>query len=146
MPSRVARAKTKSSGSIQDRYFELVREFPFRPLRSSADLDAAVAMIDQLLDQPKLSAVEQDFLDVLSNLVEEYEDATMVIPRVGDATLLRFLIEQHQVTQVAVARGAGVAESTISDVLSGRRKLNRQQIVKLAKYFHVEPAVFLSTT
>ena len=36
----------------------------------------------------------------------------------------------------------GIAESTISEVLSGKRKLNRTQIGKLARYFHVSPAVF----
>jgi HTH-type transcriptional regulator/antitoxin HigA len=36
----------------------------------------------------------------------------------------------------------GVAESTISEVLSGKRKLNRKQIGKLAQFFHVDPGVF----
>ena len=44
----------------------------------------------------------------------------------------------------AVPAGAGIAESTISAVLGGKRKLNRTQIAKLARYFHVEPGAFLS--
>jgi HTH-type transcriptional regulator / antitoxin HigA len=63
---------------------------------------------------------------------------------VGDAELLRFLIEQKGVTQAAVATGAGIAESTVSAVLAGKRKLNRGQIASLARYFHVEPGTFLS--
>ena len=61
----------------------------------------------------------------------------------NDADLLRFLIEQKNVTQAAVATGAGIAESTISEVLAGKRKLNRSQIGKLARYFHVEPGSFI---
>jgi Helix-turn-helix len=45
--------------------------------------------------------------------------------------------------QVAAAAGAGIAESTISEVLAGKRKPNRGQIAKLARYFHVHPGTFL---
>jgi HTH-type transcriptional regulator/antitoxin HigA len=58
--------------------------------------------------------------------------------------LLRFLIEQKGATQAAVATGSGIVESTISEVLAGKRELNRAQIVKLARYFHVEPGAFLA--
>jgi HTH-type transcriptional regulator/antitoxin HigA len=121
---------------------ELVRQFPLRPLRSSEDLDAAVEVIDSLIDQARLSVAEQDYLDVLSDLVEGYESKAVRIRPVGDAEMLRFLIEERQVTQSEVARQAGIAESTISEVLTGKRKLNRGQIGKLARYFHVDPGAF----
>jgi HTH-type transcriptional regulator/antitoxin HigA len=129
-------------GRREDRYLDLVRQFPLRPLRSDADLDAAVAVVDSLLDQKELSAPEQDYLDVLSDLVEAYEAEGVPIAPVGDATLLRFLIEGQGTTQAVVAKQAGIAESTISEVLAGKRKLNRSQIGKLARYFHVEPGAF----
>jgi HTH-type transcriptional regulator/antitoxin HigA len=128
----------------EDRYLDLVRRFPLRPLRSDADLDAAVAVIDALIDQPKLTAAEQDYLDVLSDLVEAYEAEAVPVHPVGDAELIRFLIEQNRVTQAVVAAGTGIAESTVSAVLAGKRKLNRSQIAKLARFFHVEPGAFLS--
>ncbi len=62
---------------------------------------------------------------------------------VGDADLLRFLIKQKGVTQAGVAAGAGIAESTISEVLAGKRKLNTRQIKALAERFKVSPTVFL---
>src|SRR4051794_11723725 len=84
-------------GKTQDRYLELVRQFPLRPLRTDADLDAAVTVIDALLDRPRLTAPEQDYLDVLSDLVEAYEAEAVPMRPVGDADLLRFLIEQQGV-------------------------------------------------
>jgi hypothetical protein len=38
-----------------------------------------------------------------------------------------------------VVEEVGAAESTISEVLAGKRRLNRAQVGKLARYFHVEP-------
>jgi HTH-type transcriptional regulator/antitoxin HigA len=125
-------------------YLDLIRQFPRRPLRTAADLDAAVAVIDALIDQSKLSAPERDYLDVLSDLVEAYEAGAVPLRPVGDTDLLRFLIAQKGVTQAGAAAGAGIAESTISEVLAGKRKLNRAQIAKLARYFLVEPGAFLS--
>lgn len=137
-----ATSSRKVYGKREDRYLELVRRFPLRPIRTNALLDAAVAVVDSLIDQDKLSAPEQDYLDVLSDLVEAYEAEAVPIGPVGDADMLRFLIENRGATQVEVANCAGIAESTISAVLAGKRKLNRIQIGKLARYFHVEPGVF----
>ncbi|MFO0798222.1 MAG: helix-turn-helix domain-containing protein [Gemmataceae bacterium] len=129
-------------GRHEDRYLELVRRFPLRPLRTDADLDAAVAVLDELTDLDELAAPEQDYLDVLTDLVEAYEDATVPMMPVGDADLLRALIEAKGATQAQVASGAGLAVSTVSELLSGKRKLNRGQIGKLAHYFKVSPGVF----
>src|SRR5947208_14714999 len=82
-------------GKTENRYLDLVRQFPLRPLRTDADLDAAVTVIDALIDRPKLSTAEQDYLDVLSDLVEAYEAEAVPMRPVGDADLLRFLIEQR---------------------------------------------------
>lgn len=152
MERRVNMARQRNTTSIravygksEDRYLELVRRFPLRPLRSDADLDAAVAVIDALLDRDDLAPPEQDYLDVLSDLVEAYEDEHVPIEPVSDAEMLRFLIQSKGVTQAQAAAEAGIAESTISEVLSGKRKLNRGQIGKLARYFHVEPGAFVFT-
>lgn len=131
-------------GKIEDRYLDLIRRFPLRPLRSDVDLDAAIAIIDSLVDRPSLAAPEQDYLDVLSDLVEAYETDMQPMHPLGDAEILRFLIVQKNVSQAEAATGASIAESTISEVLAGKRKLNRSQIAKLARYFHVEPGAFMS--
>src|SRR5215218_5275839 len=86
-------------GGREDRYLELVRRFPLRPLRTGADLDAAVAVVDGLLDQDRRSAPEQDYLDVLGDLIGAYEAEAVPIRPVGDADMLRFLIGNRGTTQ-----------------------------------------------
>jgi HTH-type transcriptional regulator/antitoxin HigA len=130
-------------GRREDRYLELVRRFPLRPLRSDADLDAAITVIDSLIDRDDLTPPEQDYLDVLGDLVEAYEDEAIPIAPVSDGELLRVLIENRRTTQAQLAADTGIAESTVSEVLSGKRKLNRTQIGKLARYFRVEPGAFV---
>ena len=128
-----------------DGYLELVRAFPLRPIRTEKELDRAIAVIDALLDRGRLTAAEDDYLDVLGDLVERYEDKHHPIPTddLTDAEMLKHLIEAKDVTQAEMARATGIRESRISELLSGKRKLTRTHITKLAAYFRVSPAVFL---
>ena len=126
----------------QLRYLALVGQFPLRPIRTDAELDAATDVIHRVIDQPKLSRSELDYLDVLEDLVDAYEEETIPMDPVSDGDMIRSFIDSHEVTQARIAAETGIAESTISAILSGKRKLNRGQIGKLAKYFHVSTAAF----
>jgi HTH-type transcriptional regulator/antitoxin HigA len=133
--------ESASRGS-DSRYLELVRRLPLRPIRSEAELDRALAMIDRLLDQKTRNQDEEDYLDVLSDLVEKYEDEHDPMPPVSGAEMLRFLIENQETTQAKVAAETGIAESTISEILAAQRELNRKHIEALSRHVHVSPAVF----
>jgi HTH-type transcriptional regulator / antitoxin HigA len=133
----------KHSGNVRDRYLELVKQFPLRPLRSDRELDKAVKVIDSLLSRPALTPEEADYLDVLADLVERYETDTHPIAPVSDAEMLTHLIEAKGVSQTEVAQSTGIVVSTISEILGGKRSLSRSHIGKLARYFHVSPEVFV---
>jgi HTH-type transcriptional regulator/antitoxin HigA len=142
--ARAKSAKKARSAPGGDRYLELVRRFPLRPLRSDGDLDAAIAVVDALLDRDELDPGEEDYLDVLSDLVKRYETEAHPMPPVSDAEMLRYLIETRDTTQAAVSEATGIAESTVSEVLAGKRGLNRRHIESLARHFKVSPAVFMN--
>src|SRR5258708_4213589 len=99
-------------------YLGLIRRFPLRPIKSESELDQATALVNELLDRDGLDSAEEDYLDVLSDLIERYEDKHHRIEDVSADEMLAFLIEQKGVTQAEAARGAGIAESTISEVIS----------------------------
>jgi HTH-type transcriptional regulator/antitoxin HigA len=132
------RGRTGPSAS----YLALVRAFPLRPIRSENELDRAIHVVDQLLDRSALARDERDYLDVLSSLIEQFEESRHPIPAADDAELLAHLLEARSVTQSEVARDVSIAESTISAVLKGTRGLTRQHIARLAAYFRVSPAAF----
>ncbi len=121
---------------------ELIRRFPLRPIRSEEELDRAMEVIDELIDRDNLDQSEKDYLDVLSDLTEHYESAHHPIEPVSDAEVLAHLIEAKGTTQAKLARETRIAESTISEVLAGKRILNRVQIGRLARHFNVGPTVF----
>lgn len=136
------KASKAKLGKARDRYLDLVMRFPLRPLRSSKDLDEASAMIHRLLDCGNLDEGEKDYLDVLSDLVAKYEEEHHPIPPASDADMIRFFLDLRDLNQAELARRTKIAESTISAVLSGKRRLNRLQIGILAEFFQVDPGVF----
>lgn len=128
-------------GKSRDSYLELVLGFPLAVIRSDDHLDAAQEVLDHLLAKGELDDGEQMYLDALSDLVALYEDEHYAIAPASDADMLRHLMNAKGVTQTTIGRETGIAKSTISEVLAGRRPFSRQMIRKLADYFHVDVSV-----
>jgi HTH-type transcriptional regulator/antitoxin HigA len=139
------RPRAAPGADASDRYLELVRRFPLRPIRSDDDLARAIDVVNSLIDRDELNPDEDDYLEVLGDLVEKYETEHHPIPPVSDAEMLRHLIEAKGTTQAAVAAETGIAVSTVSEILSGKRGLNRRHIEALSRHFHVSPAVFIGS-
>jgi HTH-type transcriptional regulator / antitoxin HigA len=122
---------------------ELVAQFPLRPLRSERDLDRATKIVNELAIRGNLSRGERDYLDVLTDMVETYERIHHPIPDLSGPDMLRHLLEERGVSQAKAAREMGMAPSTISEILRGKRGIGRKHIEAFVRYFHVSPAVFL---
>ena len=130
---------------LPDTYFDLVRAFPLVHIRDDAHLDDALGMIEELLASDPDEGT-QAYLDALTDLVEVYEAEHVRIPDASGADVLRALMESNGLGQTALAKRTGIAQSTLSAILGGRRKLTSNHIVTLAGFFNVRPAVFLPAT
>jgi HTH-type transcriptional regulator/antitoxin HigA len=131
-------------GKDRDSYLDLVLGFPLSSIRSDEDLDESQKVIDRLLAKSELDDGEETYLDALSDLVAVYEDEHYAIQRASDADMLRHLLEAKGVTQTQLSQESGIAKSTISEVLAGKKPFSRQMIRKLAGYFKVDVSVFAS--
>jgi HTH-type transcriptional regulator/antitoxin HigA len=124
-------------------YFELVRRFPLRPIESDAELERARSLLNELLDRDALDRDRADYLEVLGDLIDKYEQVHHPLPPVSDVDVLRHFLDTRSITRSDTARGAGIAVSTLSSILAGKRRMNRDHIEALAQFFKVSPAVFL---
>ena len=138
--------KKKKVGEVIDKaYFELVRRFPLKPIAADAELNRAIEIVNELVDRgfENLTAGEEAYLDVLSDLVEKYETTHHPIPDASPVEMLKFFIEDRITNQRAVALGSGIAVSTMSEILAGRRQMNLEHMRKLAAFFKIDVGVFL---
>lgn len=137
----VTRTRFGLKGKGRDSYLELVQAFPLSSIRSDEHLHEAQKVMDRLLAQGKLDVGEGMYLDALSDLVGVYEDEHHAIEPASDADMLRHLLEAKGITQMQLSREAGIAKSTVSEILSGKRQFSRQMIRRLADYFNLDVTV-----
>lgn len=126
-------------------YAELIADFPLRPLRSERQLDHASRLAFGLASRERLSRGEQDYLDVLTHLIEIYENEHHAIePSASPRELLQFLIDENNLTLSRLAAETNIKVSTLSEILHGRRELNVKHIASLAARFRVDPGLFIN--
>ena len=139
----IKRRPASSRGAAGEAYFELVRQFPLRSIKTDQELERARTVLNELLDRDTLDRDADDYLDVLGDLIERYERARHPLPPVSDIDMLRHFLDSRGLTCTETARGTGIAVSTLSSILAGKRKMNRGHIETLASFFRVAPGCFL---
>jgi HTH-type transcriptional regulator / antitoxin HigA len=116
---------------------------PLLSLRNEHDYDLAVERLNSLLDEVGMDENHPLYtlLDTLGTLMHSYEEQHHPVPECRGGDVLRFLIEEHGLTQSALPEVG--SQGVVSEVLRGKRELNVRQVRALAKRFHVSPAVFI---
>ena len=116
---------------------------PFLAIRAEHEYDKAVellnALVDEIGDNPKNPRYR--LIETLSVLIKAYDREHHRLPEVSGVEVLRFLMEQHGLSQSDLPEIG--SQGVVSEILSGRRALNVRQIRALAARFGVEPGAFL---
>ena len=108
-------------------------------IHNDAELEAYTNALFQLtaLESPSREAIE-----LLTLLVERYEQEHYSIPAADPASVVRFLIEQQNLTQRDLIPQFG-SESAVSMFLAGQRNLTIEQVRKLSTRFKLPADVFI---
>ncbi len=124
-------------------YAGLVALFLPRPLHDAVDLRNATEFVD-LMAGHDLSRDQEDYLDLLSDLVDKYESlhTPLARKRLTPVDALRFLIEENGLSASDLGRLLG-DRALGPKVLSGERELSKEHIRKLSARFCVNPRLFL---
>lgn len=128
---------------ITSRFQALSALVPLHPIRTEADYEKAITVLNQLLDA---GAADENsplaaLVYALGAVIGDYEDVHNPAQEVAPAATLRFLMQQHQLTQSDLPEIG--SQGVVSEVLRGKRDLNVRQIRELAERFQVPAAVFI---
>ena len=110
-------------------------------IHSEEQLEAYTKALYRLTSLEAPNAGEAAAIELLTLLIERYEEEHFEVPQASGGEVLRFLLERHDLKQRDLAADLG-GESVVSEILSGKRKLNASHIEGLSRRFHVSPAVF----
>jgi len=116
---------------------------PFLAIHNEQEYDAAVerlnALVDEVGDNPQDPRYR--LIETLGVLIKAYDREHHSLPAASGVEVVRFLMEQHGLKQTDLPEIG--SQGVVSEVLTGKRKLNVRQVHALAKRFGVEPGVFL---
>ena len=110
-------------------------------ITSDAQSERYISVLLELEKRNRLSAKEREFAELLTVLIEAYEDDNYLIRAASPVEVLVELMEANNLKQKDLAPLLG-SESVVSEVLRGKRELNKNHIERLSKRFGVSPAVF----
>lgn len=104
-------------------------------IRDEADLDATLARIREIWDAPEGSP-EGDEAEVLTLLVQAYEDRHHPIPATDPVSLVRFVMEQRGLSSGDLVSALG-SKGSVSSFLNGRRTLSKTQAIRLHRAYGI---------
>lgn len=100
-----------------------------RPIRTEADYEAVLEEIDTLLDA-KEGSLQEERLELLSILIEVWEDAHYPIGSPDPIEAIEFMMAQNGLTRKDLEPFIG-PRSRVADVLNRQRPLSLKMIRKL---------------
>lgn len=131
-----------STLTISPEYEALLRKVPPKVIRTEKENEAYTGILYQLdRRSTKLTAAEKELAELLTLLIEDFEEKRYRLPRGKPLDVLRFLMDQHNLLQRDLADVFGTP-SIVSEVMNGKRELNKEHIARLSARFHVSPELF----
>ena len=121
---------------------EMIAHGAPRVIHNDDELETYTDALFQLtaLDNP--SRAEMEAIELLTLLVERYEQEHYPIPAADPASVVRLLIEKQNLTQRDLIPQFG-SESAVSMFMTGQRNLTLEQVRKLSTRFKLPADVFI---
>jgi HTH-type transcriptional regulator/antitoxin HigA len=122
---------------------EMISQGAPRVIHSDRELAAYTQALFHLTALENPSPSEAQAIELLTLLVDQYEQAHYSIPAADVVSVVRFLIERQGLIQRDLIPQFG-SESAVSMFLRGQRKLTLEQVRKLSARFKIPADVFIA--
>jgi HTH-type transcriptional regulator / antitoxin HigA len=122
---------------------EMIAHGAPRVIHNDAELEVYTDALFHLTALEAPSPSEAEVIELLTLLVERYEQARYPIPAADPISIARFLIEQQHLTQRDLIPQFG-SESAVSMFLAGQRELTLEQVRRLSARFTLPADVSIS--
>jgi HTH-type transcriptional regulator/antitoxin HigA len=124
-------------------YEGLIKLHVPRPIHDEIGYKNTVEIVDALAGQ-KLNSDQQDYLLLLSALIERYEADTLPKRRrVSGLSMLKYVLEENALTGDGLAKIIGVDRSVAYRILKGERGLTTTHVKALRERFGVSADAFV---
>jgi HTH-type transcriptional regulator/antitoxin HigA len=126
------------------KYTRLANRIVIKAIESEEEHDHMIAAIERLMDKGEdhLSPEESALLETMAILVHAYDDRQYPLPAVAPHVMLAYLLESSGHTAKDLQPALGT-RGRVSEILSGKRSISKEQAKKLAAFFKVSVDLFI---
>jgi HTH-type transcriptional regulator / antitoxin HigA len=125
----------------RNKYRELVAEALPKIIETDKEMERFSEILESLDRKELLTPEERVLQSLLARLIQDYDDR-IELPDVPPHEMLQYLIEQGGIRQADLVPILG-SSAQVSNAVTGKRGISKDQAKKLAEFFGVSPAVFL---
>jgi len=113
------------------------------PIRDEAHYARMTEMLEALLEdaQGNENHPAMGLVDIVGDLIEDYETEHHPLPEATGVQALKFLMEQHGLKQSDLSEIG--SQGVVSEILTSKRELNIRQVRALSARFGVSAATFV---
>ncbi|MBW4683796.1 MAG: transcriptional regulator [Komarekiella atlantica HA4396-MV6] len=112
-------------------------------IKTEEEKDKCLEIVEKLLSHSALTSEEDALLELLTKLIEDFEDKHYQINSSTPHSRLKHLMEARSLEQAVLVEILGSSE-ILTKVINGELKISRQQAEALGKFFHVDASLFIS--
>ena len=123
-------------------YAKLLADVLPHVIHTEEENERYTATMEMLLAKRDRTPEESRMVELLTLLIENFEERNYSLPSGSPRDIVRHLMESNGLRQVDLIDVFG-AESTVSEVLNGKRGISKTQAKALADYFHVPADLFI---
>lgn len=123
-------------------YSQLLSEYQPRIIKTEAENEHFLAIVEELLSRSHLTPEEDTLLELLVRLIEDFEDQHYQINLSTPHSRLLHLMEARGLTAANLLEILG-SEEIVNQVINGETRLTQKQAETLGKFFHVDESLFI---
>jgi len=123
-------------------YGQLLRRTLPHVIRTDEEHDRLANELLRLDEQEVLTPEERELTELLTVLIEKYEERHFPIRQASAQQTLHHLMEARNLTQKDLWKVFG-SKGITSEVFHGKRSISKAQAKKLAEFFHVSAELFI---
>jgi HTH-type transcriptional regulator / antitoxin HigA len=115
-----------------------------KPIKTEMDYNRAISKINQLLDlNPLPGSMEDNELEVLSTLVESYEDEHYPILPPDPIKAIQLVMEEKGLSRKDLIPFFG-SKSRVSEIMNGKKPFTIKMIYKIHKGLNLPLEIFIN--
>ncbi len=123
-------------------YGRLLKRTLLRVLHTDEECERLTNELMRLDEREDLSTEETELAELLTVLIDEYEERRYPIRKASPQQTLQHLMEARKLTQKDLWKLFG-SKGITSEVFHGKRSMSKTQAKKLATFFHVSAELFI---